>query len=268
MTSKSPISYWSELNLNREKTKEIFTEYLFEYNYTDPQVRMKMEHSYRVADLADNIAFSVNEKYADLCWLIGLLHDIGRFEQLKRYGTFSDSQSVDHAELGADILFKEGVIEQFLQNTITDMTLEQEREIIELSIRNHNKYKIPEELDEKQSFFCNVIRDADKIDIFRVVCETPFELRMSRDEDTSSAPAREEIMNAVVNHASVKRIPNMTSFEATIMGCAMAFDIVYDKSREIIKSQGYLKQMLTYEPKEVIQRQQMELLGKELSFLC
>ena len=256
--------------MNRDKAKGAFKDYISNYNCDDPQIKFKIEHTYRVAELSGTIGTSVDrvpDEYSDLCWLIGLLHDIGRFEQLKRYGTFSDSQSVDHAELGANILFKEGVIERFLEKPITDMTLEQEKEIVELAIRNHNKYRIPEGLDEKQSFFCNVIRDADKIDIFRVVCETPFELRMSSTESYSDAPAREEIMNAVYNHTSVKRMPDMTKIESEILGCAMAFDIVYDKSREIIKSQGYLKQMLTYEPKELIQKQQMELLRKKLSFL-
>ncbi len=253
------------------KAKGAFKDYISNYDCNNPQVKFKIEHTYRVAELSRIIGSSVNgipAEYSDLCWLIGLLHDIGRFEQLKLYGIFSDSQSVDHAELGADILFKDGVIERFLQNMITAMTLEQEKSVIELAIRNHNKYKIPEGLDEKQSFFCNIIRDADKIDIFRVVCETPFELRMSSMENYSDAPAREEIMKAVYNHTSVKRIPDMTKIESEISGCAMAFDIVYEKSREIIKSQGYLKQMLTYEPKELIQKQQMELLRKELSFLC
>lgn len=35
-------------------------------------------------------------------WFLGLLHDIGRFEQVKRFGTFSDIQSVDHAGRGGD----------------------------------------------------------------------------------------------------------------------------------------------------------------------
>lgn len=259
------------MEIKRDVAKKTFKDYISNYDCDDPQIKFKIEHTYRVAELSETIGSSVDgmpQEYSDLCWLIGLLHDIGRFEQLKCYGTFSDSQSVDHAELGADILFKDGVIDQFLQQPITDMTLEREKQIIELAIRNHNKYKVQDGLDERTIFFCNVIRDADKIDIFRVVYETPFELRMCRDEDTSSAPAREEIMNAVVNHTSVKKMPNMTKIESEISGCAMAFDIVYEKSREIIKSQGYLKQMLTYEPKELIQKQQMELLRKELSYLC
>ncbi len=257
--------------MNREKAKEAFKDYISNYDCDNPQVKFKIEHTYRVAELSGIIGASVGgmpQEYSDLCWLIGLLHDIGRFEQLKRYGTFSDSQSVDHAELGADILFKDGVIEHFIENPITNMTIEQEKQIIELAIRNHNKYRLPKGLDEKSLFFCNVIRDADKIDIFRVVCETPFELRMCREEDGASAPAREEVMNSIHNHTSVKKIPNMTSYESAIMGCAMAFDIVYDRSKEIVREQGYLKQMLSFEPEAMVQKQQMELLRKELYFLC
>lgn len=257
--------------IDKSIIRESFDRYLTCYDFNDPQVKLKREHTYRVADLSVVIASAVDGKpkgYVDLCWIIGLLHDIGRFEQLKRYGTFSDSQSVDHAELGADILFKDGVIEQFLKKPTTSMTIEQEKVIVDLAIRNHNKYRIPEEMDEKHFFFCNVIRDADKIDIFRVVCEAPYELRMSRDEDRTPEPAREEIMNAVVNHTSVKKMPNMTSFESTIMGCAMAFDIVFNKSKEIIRSQGYLKQMLSFVPEALTQKQQMNLLREELSYLC
>ena len=257
--------------MNRDKTIEAFKDYISDYDCDDPQVKFKIEHTYRVAELSGIIADSIDgipAKSSNLCWLIGLLHDIGRFEQLRRYGTFSDSQSVDHAELGADILFKEDVIEKFLQQQLTDMSIEQEKSIIELAIRNHNKYRLPEGLNETELFFCNIIRDADKIDIFKVVCETPYELRMSRNEDESSIPAREEVMKAVHNHTSVRKAPNMTSFETTIMGCAMAFDIVFDKSKEVIIQQGYLKQMLSFEPESAVQKQQMKMLREELSYLC
>ena len=42
----------------------------------------------------------------------GLLHDIGRFEQLKRYQSFIDSQTIDHANLGVTILFDDNLIEK------------------------------------------------------------------------------------------------------------------------------------------------------------
>ena len=49
----------------------------------------------------------------ELAELIGLLHDIGRFEQVKLYDSFDDANSIDHAEYGANVLFEEGLIERF-----------------------------------------------------------------------------------------------------------------------------------------------------------
>ena len=48
----------------------------------------------------------------DLAYLIALLHDIGRFEQIKRFNSFDD-RNVDHATLGVQVLFDEGMIRQF-----------------------------------------------------------------------------------------------------------------------------------------------------------
>lgn len=256
--------------LDRNRVQESFENYLSIYQRMDTKVQMKKKHTYRVADLSYKIAESLTDdnEYKNLCWLIGLLHDIGRFEQLKRFGTFLDSESVDHAELGADILFKDSVIEQFLAVPITDMNCDQENRIIELSIRNHNKYRIQDGLNDEQRFFCNVIRDADKVDIFRVISETPYELRMSKKQSDSLEPAREEVMRCIESHSSVKTLENMTRFESSIMGCAMGFDLVYERSKEIVREQGYFKKMLQYEPKSLEQKRQMEMIRKELSYLC
>ena len=45
--------------------------------------------------------------------LIGLLHDIARFEQYTKYKTFRDSISIDHGDLGVEILFEEKEIEKY-----------------------------------------------------------------------------------------------------------------------------------------------------------
>ena len=62
-------------------------------------MRLKIDHTYRVAALCEQIARSIplTEEQTDHAWLAGLLHDVGRFEQLRRYGTFEDAKSIDHA---------------------------------------------------------------------------------------------------------------------------------------------------------------------------
>ena len=95
---------------SREQAAEIFRAYTERYDTRNTLICHKVEHTLRVAELSGRYAEALGMagEDADLAWLIGLMHDIGRFEQARRYGTFVDSLSVDHAELSADILFREG----------------------------------------------------------------------------------------------------------------------------------------------------------------
>lgn len=92
-----------------------FLNYAERYDTTKGMIRHKIEHTFRVADLSERYAnaLGMGPDDAAWAWFFGLLHDIGRFEQVRRFGTFVDSQSVDHAELGADILFGDGLIGAF-----------------------------------------------------------------------------------------------------------------------------------------------------------
>jgi 8-oxo-dGTP pyrophosphatase MutT (NUDIX family) len=89
-----------------------------------------------------------------------LLHDAGRFEQYKRYLTFADNRSVNHGTLGKEIIEAENVLEGLSPKAA---------EIIKLAVMNHNAKFLPEDLSAEQRFFIELTRDADKIDIFRVV---------------------------------------------------------------------------------------------------
>ena len=103
--------------INRKNVINAFAEYVRNYDPSDEKIKLKIDHTYRVAGLCQSIAKSLNlsEADVDIAWLLGMLHDIGRFEQIRRFGTFSDADSVDHAEFGADLLFKEGLIRKFAE---------------------------------------------------------------------------------------------------------------------------------------------------------
>lgn len=97
------------MRIDRNRVLQRFKEYTDVYDASDEKIALKIRHTYRVAGLCEQIARSEkrSEEEQSLAWLLGMLHDIGRFEQLRRYDTFSDADSVDHAQLGADILFGE-----------------------------------------------------------------------------------------------------------------------------------------------------------------
>ena len=81
--------------INREVALNAFKEYVTKYNPDDEKIRLKIEHIQRVAEIANNIAndLKLSQEDIDLAWLIGLLHDIGRFEQIRLYHTFNDGKS-------------------------------------------------------------------------------------------------------------------------------------------------------------------------------
>lgn len=105
--------------IDRERVKQAFQEYTGRYDIHDEKIRLKVEHTYRVADISEQIAekLGLSEEDIALAWLIGMLHDIGRFEQLRRFHTFVDSQSIDHSHFGVELLFQDGLLARFVDNS-------------------------------------------------------------------------------------------------------------------------------------------------------
>ncbi len=250
----------SRMDINRERVARVFDSYAAGYDPEDVKVSLKIAHTYRVAALAERIAKSLfpDGWKVDFAWLSGMLHDIGRFEQVKRYGTFIDRLSTDHAELGADILFCEGLIEEFLGHRGTDAMMG----LLETAIRQHNKLSLPDDLVGEDRLLCDILRDADKCDIFRVLTEPPYDER-NRRISLNNVPARESVMECVREHRCVPRIGETTAFEGLISQCCMAFELICPESRRIAREQGYLD-MLTDIPLQPGPQKQMEELKAEL----
>ena len=235
--------------MNRTKATAAFDAYVSNYDPDNPLIHLKVIHSYKVAEIAERIARSLNnEELVDFAWLLGLLHDIGRFEQARRYNTFVDSQSVDHAELGADILFKEDLIDRFPTETLPDGW----RQTAETAIRQHNKLAIAEGLDERTKIFSEILRDADKVDIFRVLSEIPY-----ADRHGSGGPVlpetdevSPEVMACVREHRCVPSGVRKTRFDKRVSHCCFAFELVYEESRKIVREQGNLLKLLTMQDKD------------------
>lgn len=230
--------------INKMHVREVFESYTSNYNSNDVKIKLKIDHTLRVAELSVRIAESIglNEEKAELAWLIGMLHDIGRFEQVKRYGTFSDALSIDHAKFGADLLFKEGLIDIFA----TDLPL-REREIVERAIRNHSSYRIDEGLDAETAMFCNVIRDADKIDILKVNTELPLEeiYNVSTDiiKNSSVTP---EVLKAFYEEHAVLRNLKKTPVDNVVAHISLVYELCYEESFRILNEQAYIYRMMEF----------------------
>ncbi len=229
---------------DREKAKAVFLRYAEDYDTTNILIRHKIEHTFRVAELSERCAASLELNGADtaLAWFLGLLHDIGRFEQVRRFGTFVDSQSVDHAELSGDILFRDGLLERFPEEGLPEGW----RAAAETAIRQHNKLKLPDTLDDRTRRFAEILRDADKTDIFRVIASIPFEDRVgsSRAIFRETGEASPEVMACVLAHRCVPARLRRSRFEGRISHCCLAFELVFEYSRRTARDEGWLRALL------------------------
>lgn len=259
------------IEIDREHVIEKFKAYTSAYDVSDEKIKLKIYHTYRVAGLCERIAKSegMSQEEADLAWLLGMLHDIGRFEQLRRYGTFIDSESVDHAVLGADILFggknlkseteSSGCIRNFIWETGEDG-------LIEMAIQVHNAYRIPENLDKRTEKFCHILRDADKIDILRVNVEVPLEeIYNTTTAELRNALVTPEVEQSFYEHHAVLRNLKKTPADHVVGHGSLVFELVFPESLRIVKQQGYLEKLLHFETENPKTREQFAGMRKEMA---
>ena len=224
-----------------QKALDAFAAYAAHYNDQDPKVRLKIDHTYRVAGLCRRIARSLDlpEEEVRLAWLCGLLHDVGRFEQLRRFGTFIDAQSIDHAACGAQVLFEEGHIRDYLDDDSED-------ELLHQAVALHSVYRLPP-LDERTARFCNILRDADKIDILRANVEFPLEeiYNVSREELYHS-PISAGVAEAFYEHHAVLRTLRHGPIDNIVGHMSLVYELVFPESLRIVKEQGWLEKIMAF----------------------
>ena len=221
-----------------KKSKDEFMKYTNNYDIENENIERKIYHSLRVMEISKKIATNLgleNEKI-ELATLIGLLHDIGRFEQFKIYQTYSDLESIDHGDLGADILKQNNFIRNFIKEAKYD-------EIILKSVQNHNKYKIADDLNKEEKLFCKIVRDADKIDILYEAIEIFW--KKGREEIQNDLIS-DKVYNEFLNKKLIKKDKNMkkNGIDKLVLMLAFVFDINFYESLEILKKEDYLNKIL------------------------
>lgn len=140
-------------------------------------IRIKEKHTGYVTANARELALHLKLDRHDvqLAELTGLLHDAGRFRQWQLYKTFVDAQSEDHGDLG---------VKAIRELTFYELLGEEDREILLFAIRNHNKREIAPVDSPRKLLFARIIRDADKLDIFRVLA--PYLLEAETSDNAST----------------------------------------------------------------------------------
>ncbi len=178
--------------------------------------------------------------YARACLLAALLHDVARFEQFSHYRTFKDSESCNHGTLGVKILRKLGWLNG--EN-------EEIRKLVFASISMHNRFRTPQNLNQDVRLVTLALRDADKLDIFRVMSDH-FSAQDKRDgavvfhAKNDPHAWSENIINDIFANriASYDDVVYINDFKL-LLG-SWLHELSFDTTKKALVKSGYLEVIL------------------------
>lgn len=217
--------------------EEVYRRYVDEFRGPDGELpelmRLKLEHTqYVVANavaIADGERFSPRER--EVAVAAALLHDTGRYEQIRRYDTFRDADSVDHAVLSHDIVKEKGWTGE---QAVLDAVL------------FHNRRDLPGDMDGLTATAAKTVRDADKLDIFRVLEKQIREKGCERDSKAFwglpvSAPPNPTVIDCIMAGSPVdyREIRSLSDFVLIQVGW-MVCGLEYATARRLCRERGHL----------------------------
>ena len=200
-------------------------------------MELKQFHTSKVCREINDIGASLgmSRNALNFAEIIAWLHDIGRFEQYHRYGTFSDAESENHAETGVRVI---GQL-QLLHDLPADL-----QEIIFQAILNHNLPNVPENIPENVDFYSRLLRDADKIDIWRVALEINIFHTIRNEKLPDHYDVPEKLFDLFRQH-SIITIDQLSSFyDSILFRVSWIYDINFPRTFEIIRERKILENLL------------------------
>jgi HD superfamily phosphohydrolase YqeK len=227
--------------------------------YVNAHIRLKQDHTRRTGEetlyLAGELALDDNQ--ARVAEVIALFHDIGRFSQFATYRTHNDSKSVDHCRLGVEVLSREGIL---------DSLPREERQWVQTAIENHGRKALPADLKSQALLFAKLIRDADKIDIFRVVMTSyrayrenavklSFEVELPDEPGYSPAVIRAVLDGGPVDYRDLRTLNDMK-----LCQLGWVHDMNFGASLKRLQQRGYIEDLLAYLP----QTPEITVVGEEV----
>jgi putative nucleotidyltransferase with HDIG domain len=208
---------------------------------------IKKEHSKRVADNSKKLAEMLNlePEETKLAVITAIFHDIGRFKQLVEYDTFNDAVSEDHAEMAVEILKEKGFL--------NELSLK-EQEFVFTAIRLHNKFELPKKLDDRELLHARILRDADKLDILKVLSDYYIDKSQIPNhtltwELPKAAQVSPGVVKEVLGGKLVSKNEVKSEMDVKIMQLSWVFDINFKSSIEMIFQNRYLEKIYSSLPK-------------------
>jgi len=228
-----------------EHLKKWFADYVAGF-YTDSPtnnstIRIKEKHTERVCEnmILLGKALDLSDEEMVLTETMALFHDVGRFKQFAIYGTFKDADSENHALLG---------LRELVAHNVLDVCNKDERKWIAKAIANHNAVTIPKKENENSLFYIRLLRDADKLDIWRVFIDyyntrdkqpNPV-VEIGLPDDPSFSP---QILSALSEERFVRFQDLRTLNDFKLLLLSWVFDLNFTCSIQMVKDRGYVEKI-------------------------
>ena len=202
-----------------------FYNFVLRYDTKNDNIIRKIIHTTTVADMCFTIAckLSLNESDRHLAYLGGILHDIGRFEQWKRYQTYDDQNSVDHGDLSYELC------DQFDLSILTKT----DQETIKLAVKYHTKPYTGN--NERIKLFNQIIMNADAN--ANVLNTANGAQRMT----TTANGYTPTILNDFINLKRLRGYSPKTKVDRALMLTACLYYVRYDFLREQILKYNFFE---------------------------
>jgi hypothetical protein len=235
-----------------DRLRQWFSEYCRSFSMNDRadqrNITLKEEHTANVCGNMDEIASSLglSPESAALAGAVALFHDLGRFPQYQRYRTFRDSISTNHAALGAAVL---------VENNVLSRLSGREREIVVRSVALHNVFSLPEGINEDTCFYTKMVRDADKLDIWRIFIEyygTPEEDRPDAAAlGLPDAPGYSPGVLASFLRGEMVQLSQLATLnDFRLLQLAWIFDLNFPRSFALLRDRAYIDKLASFLPAE------------------
>lgn len=228
----------------------------------DTPLLLKIEHTQRVMGNIVRLAHAIgmNAQAVRVAEVIALFHDIGRFDQYHRYGTFNDRQSANHARLGVTVMKKNGVLSPLADD---------QQAIILDAIQLHNAPTLPPDRSPESLIFLRLIRDADKLDIWRIFAETFTNRRGSHPtviQNLPDAPTWSAAILAAIDEKRMARLKNMKSLiDFKLLQLSWVFDLQFDETCRQALMRGNVMEIARTLPEDGALRRTICLVTEELT---
>ena len=248
-----------------QKARLVFKEFINKYdNQEDFGFNLKVVHTCFVSKNAKELATKLNlsEEDVALAELIGLLHEIGRFEEIKVMNGFN-SIKFNHATYASKMLFEDNLIRCFIDENKYDY-------IIKNAIENHNKLNIDNNLEDKSLLHVRIIRDADKLDNYRVKkdekIEEIFAGRVTSKEELEESKISNKVYETVLSKKCVDIHDRLYPLDYWICVLAFTFDLYFKETLQIVKDNNYINILIDrFDYKDIDSKNKMEEIRKVLN---